>query len=237
MAAVIQKLITIDGPAGCGKSTVTRRIADDYDGLAFGTGFIYRSVTWLGLARGIDLRNAQEVLRLLAEEPLQIVEQDRALWVRVSGQVLRDGLHTPEVTREIHWVADDPGIRAALLPVQRSLESDRVVVAEGRDLGTVVYPDAPVKIFLTASVEERARRRLGDWQDAAGEHDLASVMREIEERDRLDRERDTAPLRAAPDAKTVDTTGLSIDQVVEVVKKGIPEEWQGTPPPAGSTSS
>lgn len=243
-------LVTIDGPAGCGKSTVTRELARSLGGVAFGTGAIYRGVTFAALEAGVNLEEPDQVLALLRDHPLSLTVVEPADAAGVAElQVSGDGwspsaeLHTPRVTREIHWVADDPGIRAALLELQRQIPrdgvlGDRAVVAEGRDLGTVVFADAPVKVFLTASVEERARRRLRDWETSggAGDHDLASVMAEIEARDRNDREREVAPLVPAPDARVVDCTTMAVAEVVVEIRKGIPARWLETPPPGGSIS-
>ncbi|MGE3165990.1 MAG: (d)CMP kinase [Planctomycetota bacterium] len=236
------RLVTIDGPAGCGKSTVARSLADRLHGVAFGTGVIYRLLTFLALEAGVDLTEPSQVLGVLADNPLtlEVVGAElRVVAARGDTKVWTSGaeLHEPRVTREIHWLADAAEVRAALLPLQRALPPDRIVVAEGRDLGTVVYPDAPLKVFLTASVEERARRRLADWQQGAATEslDLAGVEAEIEARDRRDRGRPVAPLVAAPDARVVDSTAQTVAMVVQEIMQWVPKKWLAIEPGSSTT--
>ena len=180
-------MITIDGPAGCGKSTVAHAIAQMVEGIAFNTGLIYRAVTWLALERRIDLQQPTLVIDLLDRVPIALEEVGHEWRVRVGEERPTVALREARVTAEIHWIADSPELRARLLPLQRNWESTRIVVAEGRDLGTVVFPDAPVKVFLTASIEERARRRHAEQQGRGVP--FATVLSEVEQRDRFDRER------------------------------------------------
>lgn len=231
-SASLCRLLAIDGPAGCGKSTVAKSLAQRLGGVAFGTGVIYRVVTYLGLQAGVDLADTRAVLGVLRDSPLslEVGAVELQLVVRRAGQdpwMPGPEVHEPAVTREIHWVADAPSVRAALLPIQRDLPSGRLIVAEGRDLGTVVYPSAPVKVFLTASVEERARRRLRDWRAGRSSEalDLESVIEDLEARDRRDRDRAVAPLRKAPDAHVVDSTGRDVLTVVQEIMQWVPKDW------------
>lgn len=228
---VDQKLITIDGPAGCGKSTVTRGLAARLNGVAFNSGCVYRAVTYGALNSDCDLRVTESVLRWVAAGHLKLVPRGAEIRVEIDGVDPGALLHTPDVTSEIHWVANAPELREAVLQCQRDIRSDAIIVAEGRDLGTVVYPNAGLKIFLTASLEVRARRR---WQEWGEEHDLDSIIADIRQRDRRDQEREAAPLRAADDAVTIDTSALEVDEVIDAIEKEIPSRWHNEKP-RGST--
>lgn len=219
-------LVVIDGPAGCGKSTVARALAAALGGVAFGTGLLYRAVTWLGLSEGVPLKDPARVAELLAAGRIRLVERVGEVRCLVDGTDPGSALHTPEVTREIHWVADAPQVRAALLPVQRCVSRDRVMVAEGRDLGTEVFPGASLKVFLTASLEERARRRLRDWRGDE-EAEVQRVRDEIATRDARDSSRTVAPLRPAAEALVIDSTSLGVEEVVEQILVALPPGWPG----------
>ena len=218
----LQRLITIDGPAGCGKSTAAHGLARSVDGLALNTGLIYRAVTWLALKHQVDLRDDGAVSRLLDSTPITLVEDSGELRVQVGREFPGEELREAHVTTEIHWVADSPELRARLLPLQRSWSSTRIVVAEGRDLGTVVFPDAPLKIFLTASIEERAQRRHSEQQRKGRQVSFEQVLSEVEQRDRFDREREVAPLRAAEDAQVIDCSQLDAAATLQCVRDLVP---------------
>ncbi len=209
-------VIAIDGPAGAGKSTASRRLADRLGFVLVDTGALYRGVAlaareravpWddadaLGeLARGIDLRFEPGE----GGEPRLILDgRDRSRDIR-----------TPEVSQGASRVSAHPPVRQALLGLQRQLGRDGGVVLEGRDIGTVVFPDAEVKVFLTASPETRAERRVADLRARGMEADYAATLAEIRERDERDSSRPVAPLRPAEDAVGLDTSGLDLGQVVE----------------------
>jgi cytidylate kinase len=235
MNAAIQ-VLTIDGPAGCGKSTVARRVAAAVGGIAFSTGRLYRAVTALAVERGASMNDTEQLLRLLIQYPVDVVERAGELRVRVAGRECGEELHGSGISRQVHWIADNPRVRLALLPVQRNVSATRPIIAEGRDMGSVVFPHAPAKVYLTASVEERAHRRLNELKSAHGEAvSLAQVCAEIAERDRLDSTRDTAPLREPAGAVVIDTTGMEISDVVAAVLALVPESWRlrsGGRPPA-----
>lgn len=219
------RVIAIDGPAACGKSTVVRLLAARLGALSFSSGLVYRAVTWLVLERGDDPADPEAVRRDLAAAPVEIVEREGALRVVVAGVDPGDALHGTRVTEAIHWIADDAAVRAALLPLQRRLPP-RNVIAEGRDLGTVVFPDAALKVFLTASLEERARRRHAELRGRLGERiSLEEVAEQLRRRDEKDASRAVAPLRPAPDARVVDTTDRTPEEVVEEIVGWVPPSW------------
>jgi cytidylate kinase len=192
-------VVAIDGPAGAGKSTVARALARALGFTYMDSGAMYRSVALASLERGED--------PAAVAPAISIELGDRVL---LDGHDVTDRIRAPEVSEAASRAAADPDVRAALVAKQRRLLAQGDYVAEGRDIGTVVAPDAAVKIFLTASPEERARRRA----DELGV-DPETVLAEQALRDERDRTREHSPLRAAPGARKVDTTGLSVDQVVE----------------------
>lgn len=244
-------VVTIDGPAGCGKSTVARRLAQGVGGVAFNSGLVYRAVTWFALDRGIlvpgesplggfSVQLRQELSQVEIElvlEPGNDPVDDRdsggadfvppVLRVTIDGTDPGPELVSSRVTREIHWVADDGPIRSALLSLQRSLPTERFLVAEGRDMGSVVYPDAAGKFFLTATPAERARRRTQELEGAEGEDaDFDRVLAEVERRDAFDRNREVAPLVVPDGASLVDSTGRTVAEVVELIRDQLPPDWR-----------
>ena len=192
-------VIAIDGPAGAGKSTVARAVARELGFTYLDSGAMYRAVALAALERG-------QPPAAVAPE-LRIELGDR---VRVDGQDVTDALRTPEVSEAASVAAAEPSVREAMVAEQRRLLAGGDWVAEGRDIGTVVAPDADVKVFLTASSHARARRRA----DELGA-DAAQVLAEQTIRDERDTSREHSPLQAAPDAETIDTTDLTVDEVVE----------------------
>lgn len=210
-------IIAIDGPAGAGKSTVTKRVAAQLNLRFLDTGAMYRAIAWLVLQQQCDPGDVVAVAELAAQARLEFAaDADPAapLGVRVNGQEVTQAIRRPEVTRLVSAIAAQKAVREILLPQQRQLGRAGGLVAEGRDIGTHVFPDAEVKIFLTATPEERARRRLAELV-AQGHRDmtLEQLVQEIAARDAQDSERDIAPLRQAADAQLIVTDGLSLDQV------------------------
>lgn len=205
-------IIAIDGPSGVGKGTVARAVAAALGYPHVDTGVMYRAVAWKALREGVALDDEQAVASV-AERTRADASGGR---VCVDGEDIAAAIRTPGIDQAAAQVARLPRVRAVLVEQQRRLGASGDVVMEGRDIGTVVFPHAEVKIYLDASPEERARRRSLDPAHA-GSHDLATVKTELDARDRSDRTRSVAPLTMAPDARLVDTTGLSIEEVVERV--------------------
>jgi cytidylate kinase len=213
-------VVAIDGPAGAGKSTVSRRVAQLLSYTLLDTGALYRCVALCASREGAteDSAIGSVAARLAADDAIQfrsVVSGPQAVWVR--GEDVTQAIRTPEMSQGASKVSAIPAVRAALLDMQRAVGRNGGVVVEGRDIGSVVFPDAEAKFFLTASVEARAKRRHLELQEREGAPSLESVMREVEERDRRDSNRPVAPLLQAADAVLVDSTAFTIDQVVETI--------------------
>lgn len=203
-------VVAVDGPSGSGKSTVSRRLASALDARYLDTGAMYRAVTWAVLRSGVDPQDAGSVAKVVAEVDLQIGVAPEAPWIRADGTAVDQEIRGPEVTAAVSAVASVPAVRELLVGLQRDIiaAADWIVV-EGRDIGSVVAPDADLKVYLTASAEARARRR-----SAERAADLAATAVDLARRDHLDSTRVTDPLQQAPDAVVLDTTALGIDEVV-----------------------
>lgn len=216
-------LITIDGPAGSGKSTVSKLLAKKLSYCCLDTGALYRAVAYLALQKGMADADEQGVANLCGEADIRLHRFDDTLRVLVEGQDMNDKIRTESVGLLASSLSALPAVRAALLPIQRGAAKDGGVIAEGRDMGTVVFPDADVKFFLDADPEERVRRR---WLEsgARGEPvNYATVREGLLLRDRQDRERAAAPLKVPVNAMMIDSTGLDIDAVVRAMLSAIPE--------------
>ena len=203
-------IIAIDGGVASGKSAVGRRVADRL-GLPFiDSGLMYRAITRLAAERGIDSADADAVTKL-AESVDVTVDGDR-VWA--DGMELTEGIYDSDFAEALPRISAMPGVREALVAQQRKLGHAGVVMA-GRDIGTVVFPDADHKFFLTASLDEKVRRRAAQYERRGERIDPDVMRREVETRDRVDTERAVAPLRPAPDAVVIDTDHLDVDQVVD----------------------
>jgi cytidylate kinase len=209
-------VVAIDGVVASGKSAVGRRVAQALRLPFVDTGLFYRALTRLALDRGIDPGDEEELARLAATVPIA-VDGER---VAAGGLDLTGRLYDAEVGEAVSEVSAVPGVRSALVPQQRALGHGGVVMA-GRDIGTVVFPEADFKFFLTASLEERVRRRSLQYGRRGETADPAVMAREVAARDRADSERPVAPLRAAPDAVVVETDGLDLDEVVDLLLRRI----------------
>jgi len=210
-------VIAIDGPAASGKSTTARLAAEALGYLHIDTGAMYRAVTLAVIREGVDTLDVDAIGKLVAR--IRVEERQSAAGRRVflNDEDVTDALRTPEITRTVSAVAAQPVVRSAMVGEQRRMGADGGVVLEGRDIGTVVFPDADLKFFLIAGIEARARRRLRDL-DAIGERpDVDRLREEIEERDRLDSTRSASPLRRADGAILLDTSNLTIPEQVDVV--------------------
>ena len=224
-------IVALDGPAGSGKSTTARRVADRLGWLYLDTGAMYRTVGLAFVDRGLPVTDA-DAEALVPTLQIDLVPSPDGLTVRLDGVDVSDRIRTAEAAEAASRVSALPAVRAEMVEQQRavarrSAADGRGVVAEGRDIGTVVFPDAPVKFFLTADLDARAARRTADLAAKGEAADLGAVRRDIAERDRRDAERAHSPLVAAPDARPLDTTALSVDEQVErvlaAVREAIPE--------------
>ncbi|MQL51592.1 (d)CMP kinase [Desulfofundulus thermobenzoicus] len=210
--------IAIDGPAGAGKSTVAREVARQLGFLYIDTGAMYRALTLKALRRGINPADEPALEALARESRIDLTAgYGGGCRIFLDGEEVTEAIREPAVSRNVSLVARVPGVRSNMVRRQREMAENSAVVMEGRDVGTVVLPGAQVKIFLTASPEERARRRQRDLL-AKGHHlSLEQLIQEIRERDRLDSSREVAPLVPAPDAWIIDSSHLNTDQVVEMI--------------------
>jgi len=215
MAGVV---ITIDGPAASGKSTVARLLAQRLGADFLDTGAMYRAATLAAMRAGIDMKNEDELLRVIESSDFQFsTDRDKTV-VSLDGADVTDEIRRPDVTANARYAASAPKVRARLVEMQRRMAAlKEKIVTEGRDQGTVAFPDANIKFFLTADAKTRAQRRRAEMPDADGKQDIEQVRRAIEARDKSDRDRDVGPLRPADDAIIVDTTELTIEQVVRTL--------------------
>jgi CMP/dCMP kinase len=208
-------IVAIDGPAGAGKSTIARRVADRLGFVYINTGAMYRAVALWALRNGTDLNDMHRLEILAKEAKIEFLIGDGR--VRLNGEDVSEAIYSPEVTAAASKVSSVAGVRRALIPLQRGIAQTASVVMEGRDIGSVIFPEAQIKIFLDANPEERARRRTLELQDRGEQVGVATVEAALRERDARDRQRTEAPLLQAPDAVLLDTTTLSPDQVEEQI--------------------
>jgi pantoate ligase/cytidylate kinase len=223
-----QPIIAIDGPAGAGKSTVARQIAQDLGLLYLDTGAMYRAVTWFVLNSGVSVDDEPGVAELLNQCVIHLSSDDSqatACRVWVNGQEVSEAIRTPEVTANVSAIAAQPSVRHALVQQQRRYGKEGGIVMDGRDIGTHVFPNAELKIFLTASVKERARRRQKDLVNQGRTLSLDIIEQSIYERDMKDSTRAIAPLRQASDALVINTDTLSISDVIERITQ-LYDEYQ-----------
>lgn len=209
-------IVAIDGPAGAGKSTVARRVAQALNLVYLDTGAMYRALTWLVLRSGITLEDEPAIAELVSQCRITVGGNPSAISVYIDGQDITQEIRSLEVTSTVSAIAAQPAVRSELVRQQRRYGQGGGIVVEGRDIGTYVFPEAELKIYLTASVQERARRRQQDLKNQGqGEISLDALEQAICERDRKDSTRALAPLRKASDAIEVQTDGLTIPEVVD----------------------
>ena len=227
--------IAIDGPAAAGKSTIGGLLAKRLGYLLLDTGAMYRGVTWVALEQGLDIADEEGVTAVARSIEMSItrptVDDGRHYTVLVDGDDVTWDIRRAEVDKNVSPVSAYPGVRQVLTEQQRRIAEQGGVVMLGRDIGTVVMPDADLKIFLDASPEERARRRYLELLERGEEADCAEILRDMKRRDRIDSSRAVAPLRAAEDAIRVDTDNLSVDEVLAMVERlveeaGSPSGWE-----------
>ncbi|HEX9060912.1 MAG TPA: (d)CMP kinase [Clostridia bacterium] len=208
--------IAIDGPAGAGKSTIAKMVSKDLNILYLDTGAMYRAVALKAIRNGIDTLDAEGLSLILKSIDLKIEHIKNEQLMFLDGENVTDFIRTPEVSIGASNVGSIPEVRIKMVELQRLIAKEKSVVMDGRDIGTYVLPNADLKIFLTASLEERARRRyLEQVQKGNMALSYDKVLKDIEYRDKNDSERSFAPLKKAEDAVLIDTTGLSIDDVVK----------------------
>jgi cytidylate kinase len=210
-------IIAIDGPAGSGKSSVAKAVATRLGFHYLDTGAMYRAVAWAALHDGVSLEDEAAVAAIALERPIEFSHQPgEALPSRISigGVDVTREIRLPEVDDAVSIVASMPAVRSALVPQQRHIANATSIVVEGRDIGTVVFPDAELKVYLTATPEERARRRAAQHAERGHAAAAEDVLDALERRDALDSTRAHSPLSAARDATEVDTTGMTFDEVV-----------------------
>lgn len=210
--------VAIDGPSGAGKSTIARAVAQQLGYLYIDTGALYRSIGLFVLRQGADAAAAGQVEALLPQIDLKLCHENGEQQVYLNGENVSREIRRPPVSMAASQVAAHPAVRQFLLELQRKIARENNVIMDGRDIGTVVLPGAQVKIFLTASAEERARRRLLELRQKGEELTFEEVLKDIEKRDYNDSHRETAPLRQAPDAVLADTSALDLEGAVELVR-------------------
>jgi cytidylate kinase len=228
-------VVAIDGPAAAGKSTVARNLAERLGAMLFDTGTLYRAVTLAALRGQVATTDALGLAALATERHIDVAPptatDGRYYDVRLDGEDVTWPIRNPAVETQVSLVSAHPEVRAALLPAQRRIAAAGPVVMVGRDIGTVVVPDAGVKIFLEASLAERAKRRHDELRERSDSIPYEEVLADLKRRDAIDSGRPSSPLRAAPDATVVRTDGLSIDEVVARIYALVRDRWRGEDEP------
>lgn len=220
--------IAIDGPAGAGKSTISKFVASELGYLYIDTGAMYRAIGYKALCEGIDLDESDKVDAMAKDTDVEIKITDHGQNIFTDGINVSDKIRTAEVSMAASKVSAIPGVRETLVELQRKIAGNNNVVMDGRDIGTVVLPDAEVKIFLTASVDDRAMRRYLEMREKGIETSFQAVKEDMEVRDYNDSHRASSPLRAADDATVIDTSGQtlgeSVQEILNHIKKCIAGE-------------
>lgn len=215
------KIVAIDGPAGSGKSSVSRAVAERLDWIMLDTGAMYRAITWSVLEAGVSPEDSVSVAKIASSVDVKLGTHPKDKSVHVNGRDVTDEIRTPEVTSMVSAVSAIEAVRMRLVELQREVvrKSAHGVVVEGRDIGTVVLPDARVKIYLTADPRVRAQRRSNELGKSLSEEELDSMEASITARDLKDSTRAISPLKAASNATVIDTSDLNQDQVIDLVIK------------------
>ena len=211
-------VITIDGPAASGKSTIARLLAKKLGASFLDTGAMYRAVTFAAIQEGVDLENEERLLGIIEKNDFRFSAKNDLMTVQINGKDVTEQLRDPEVTANARYIAAAPKVREKLVQMQRQYAAEQErIVTEGRDQGTVAFPDAEAKFFLIAQPRERARRRLTELQAKGINDSLEKIQELIEKRDKTDSERGVGPLKPAHDAIEIDTTNLNIEQVLDKI--------------------
>lgn len=205
--------IAIDGPAGSGKSTVAKEIAERLEILYLDTGAMYRAVTHMVLSQDQSVRDSEVLKRVVDQMKLELTPNH----VYVNGHDVSEAIRTPNVSQNVSFVAMDAYVREKMVELQQKIAGDQSVVMDGRDIATHVLPNADFKFFLVASSEERAKRRQSELSKKGYDIPIETLIDEIDKRDRLDSEREVSPLRQADDAIRVDTTEMTIEEVISFI--------------------
>lgn len=208
-------VVAVDGPAGSGKSTISKMIAEELDLTYLDTGAMYRTITLKMMKLGLNLNDEEKIVKVLDRTKISIENGEFYL----DGKNVNEEIRTREVSNNVSKIATIREVRENLVEKQRQISQGKRVILDGRDIGTVVFPDATVKIFLNASANKRAKRRMKDYEQKGIEVDYVTILEEILKRDSIDENRENSPLKKAYDAVEVDTTFLNIEQVVEKIKK------------------
>ncbi|QCC39756.1 (d)CMP kinase [Bacillus sp. DU-106] len=209
--------IAIDGPAAAGKSTVAKVIAKELSYVYIDTGAMYRTLTYAALEQKVDIENEEQLMEVVKNVNIEFQQGENTQLVFLNGQDVSEVIRTPDVTNRVSIVAKHRLVREEMVRRQQELAKKGGVVMDGRDIGTHVLPDAEVKIFMLASVEERAERRHLENLNKGFDSNLEQLQEEIAQRDKLDSEREVSPLKKADDALELDTTSLSIEEVVQKI--------------------
>ena len=228
-------IIAIDGPAGAGKSTITKIIAKRLGLKYLDTGAMYRAVTWLILENKIDTKDEESISKLISNMKIKLsIIKNGEQNIFINNNNVTKEIRSPYISSKVSEVATHKVVRVKLTSYQKELGNEGGIVAEGRDIGTSVFPDADLKIYLTASPQERAKRRLSDLNKQGFKNqNLAKLESEISKRDEIDSKRKLSPLTQAKDAKVIDTDGLSInevvDKIIDIFRLNVPEEEWPSP--------
>ena len=208
-------LITIDGPAGAGKSTVAKALAKKIDAGFLDSGSIYRAVTLAIMKNRCGFEDEEKIIEVMEQSDFEFKAENAKMRVWIDGAEVTEEIRLPEVTQNVHWVANRANLRKRIVAMQRAFAAkEEKIVTEGRDQGTVAFVDADFKFYITAELDERARRRSGDLQAMGKQKDLQEIAESISTRDNKDKNREAGPLKPAEDAIIVDTTDLNVEQVV-----------------------
>ena len=218
-------VVTIDGPAASGKSTIARLLAEKLGASFLDTGAMYRAVTLAAIGAGVDMSDEEKLLGVLQTSEFHFAVKEGKMAVCIDGLDVTEQIRRPEVTAKARHIASQARLREKLVEMQRQFAStEKKIVTEGRDQGTVAFADADVKFFLTADVKERARRRQAELRARGGGESLEQIQGAIEERDKSDEDRAVGPLRPARDAVVIDTTDLTKDEVLERLLRCVEEK-------------
>ncbi len=219
-------VIAVDGPSGAGKSTISKALSRRLGYLEIDTGAMYRAMAWLARESGLDLENHEAVVSLSSQAEVELTLDNGTTRVLANGNDVTTLIRTPDISMLTSKISALKPVRDAMLSLQRKMGAKGGVVLDGRDIGTVVFPDAELKFFLSASAEERGRRRFLELQGKGVQATLEETIKDVMQRDKQDMEREIAPLRQADDAILIDSTGKSIEQVVAAMEQYVVQKLQ-----------